>query len=156
MRCYRHLDRPFVVFLGLGPVDLMAILVTGFILMIAVNPVVAVVGSVLSAVVVKRVKEGKPRGYVFILIYRSGLLSLLPDAARTPWLVKPPLVGKSPIVRYSGVPGDPDIEPNEARFYRGPRRYSIEGVTLDTLKPHPATEPQVESQEASTLERTSE
>lgn len=131
MRCYRHLDRPFVVFLGLGPVDLMAILLAGTLLLVVANPVVAVIGATGVAFALKRVKEGKPRGYLFTLIYRSGLLSLLPQAARPPWLVKPPIVGKSPIVRFSGVPGDPDDEPEEVRYYRGPRRYSLDGITLD-------------------------
>ena len=150
-----------MVFLGLGPVDLMLILVTGIVLMIVANPLVAVIGALVTAIAVKRVKEGKPRGYVFILLYRSGLLALLPDAARTPWLVKPPLVGKSPIIRFSGVPGDPDVEPDEARFYRGPRRYSIEGVTLvvpqgGALAHPPVPRPQTNTRVEPALERNSQ
>ena len=127
-RCYRHLDRPFVVFLGLGPIDLMAILLLGVILILFANPIVAILGAVGLAVALKKLKEGKPRGDLFYVIYRSGLICLVPDRARPPYLVKPPALGGSHLMCLSGVPSDPKDEPEEARFYRGPRKF-----VLDTL-----------------------
>lgn len=122
-RCYRHLDRPFVVFLGLGPADLVAILIAGTILMIAVNPVVGLFGAVGMGFGAKRLKEGKPRGHVFGLLYRMGLVAFLPPAARPPYLVKPPSLGGRGVLRLSAVPGPEDDESPEARFWRGSRRF---------------------------------
>ncbi len=122
-RCYRHLDRPFVVFLGLGPGDLFAILVGGAILMVLTNPIVGLVGGIVLGLGVKRLKEGKPRGYVFYLLYRSGLLRFLPEACRPPYLVIPPPIAGERVLRFSGVPGEADDETQEARYFRGPKRF---------------------------------
>jgi hypothetical protein len=122
-RSYRHLDRPFVVFLGLGPGDLFLILVGGAVLMVATNPVVGLVGGILLAVSVRKLKEGKPRGYAFYLFYRSGLLAFVPENARPPYLIRPPLPGESRIVRFSPVPGPGDDETAEARYWKGPKRF---------------------------------
>ena len=122
-RCYRHLDRPFVVLLGLGPLDLFAILIGGGVLMAVTNPVVGLVGGILLGAVVKQLKEGKRRGYVFTLLYRSGLIALAPAALRPPYLVRPPRWGEGEVVRFSGVPGPEDDATDEARFFRGPRTF---------------------------------
>ena len=129
-RCYRHLDRPFVVFLGLGPMDLMLILGVGTVLILFANVILALIATLAVAVSIKRLKEGKPRGYLFYLAYRSGLLRLVPDPMRPPYLVRPPEMGKSRILRFSGVPSD-DAERDEVRFYRGPRKFTLDAVTGD-------------------------
>jgi hypothetical protein len=122
-RCYRHLDRPFVVLLGLGPLDLFTILIGGGVLMAATNPIVGLVGGIFLGAGIKKLKEGKPRGYVFSLLYRSGLIGCAPAALRPPYLVRPPRWGKSRVLRFSGVPGPEDDETDEARFFRGPRNF---------------------------------
>jgi len=122
-RCYRHLDRPFVVLLGLGPLDLFAILLGGGLLMAATNPAVGLVGGLLLGAGVRKLKEGKPPGYVFGLLYRSGLLLLAPPGLRPPCLVRPPRPGEGSVVRFSGVPGAEDDDTEEARFFRGNRTF---------------------------------
>lgn len=122
-RCFRHLDRPFVVLLGLGPLDLFTILIGGGVLMAATNPIIGLVGGILLGVGIKSLKEGKPRGYVFGLLYRSGLIACAPPALRPPYLVRPPRLGGSQVLRFSGVPGAEDDETDDARFFRGPRNF---------------------------------
>ena len=122
-RCYRHLDRPFVVLLGLGPLDLFAILIGGGVLMAASNPLVGLLGGLLLVWATRRLKEGKPPGYVFALLYRSGLVAFLPAPLRPPYLVRPPRLGEGPVLSFSGVPGPEDDGTEEARFFRGPRRF---------------------------------
>jgi len=122
-RCYRHLDRPFVVFLGLGPIDLFAILAGGAVLMILTNPVIGLLGGIALGMAVRHFKEGKPKGYVFYLLYRSGLIGLAPEALRPPWLVPPPPLGGERVLRFSAVPGEADDESAEAKFFRGPAKF---------------------------------
>jgi hypothetical protein len=122
--CYRHLDRPFVVFLGLGPADLFAIVLGGAVLMVATNPIVGVLGGVALALGLKKLKEGKPRGYVFELFYRAGILDFAPAALRPPWLVRRSAWGgRGRILRLSPVPGASDDDAPEVRYYRGSRKY---------------------------------
>lgn len=122
-RCFRHLDRPFVVLLGLGPLDLFTILLGGGVLMAATNPAVGLVGGLLLGACVRKLKEGKPAGYVFGLLYRSGLVRFAPPGLRPPCLVRPPRIGEGPIVRFSGVPGAEDDGTEEARFFRGKKLF---------------------------------
>jgi hypothetical protein len=122
-RCYRHLDRPFVVLLGLGPADLFAILIGGGVLMVTTNPAAGLVGGLVLGAVLRKLKEGKPAGYVFGLLYRSGLVLFAPPGLRPPCLVRPPRFGEGPVVRFSGVPGPEDDETEEARFFRGNRTF---------------------------------
>ena len=119
-RCFRHLDRPFVVLFGLGPTDLFGIAAAAAVLMILTNPLFGLIGGVGLGILVQRVKEGRPRGYAFYLLYRSGLLGLLPLALVPPGLVLPPGAGvSSRILRFSAVPGEADDTSPEARFWMG-------------------------------------
>lgn len=121
--CYRNLDRPFVVLLGLGPLDLFVILVGGAILMLVTNPFVGLVGGLLIGFGVKRLKEGKPRGYVFYLFYKTGLLAFAPEGLRPPYLVKPPPPGSPRVLRFSAVPGEADDQAPEVRYFRGRKKF---------------------------------
>jgi len=115
--CFRNLDRPIVALWGLEPSDLIAILTSAGILMILTNVGVGIVGAVLIGFGFRALKAGKPRGYMFYLFYRSGLLRLAPAALRPPGLViPPPLVGER-VLRFSAAPGPEDDETPEAVYY---------------------------------------
>ena len=118
--CYRHLDRPIVALWGLEPVDLFAIFASAVLLIGVTNIAIGLVGGVAIGLALKALKAGKPRGYVFSLFYRSGILRFAPAALRPPWLVIPPGFGPAGrVLRFSPAPGPEDDETPEARYYRG-------------------------------------
>ena len=71
----------------------------------------------------KALKAGKPRGYVFYLFYRTGLIRLLPNSLRPPYLVVPPPLAGKKSLSFSPAPGPEDDETSEARFYRGSKEF---------------------------------
>ena len=121
--CYRNLDRPIVALWGLEPGDLLVILVGAGLFMVLTNVVIGLVGGILLGVGYKALKAGKPRGYVFYLFYRSGLIRLLPSGLRPPYLVIPPPLAGSKVLAFSPAPGPEDDETSEARFYRGSKEF---------------------------------
>src|SRR6516162_3312010 len=106
--CLRSLDKPIVALWGLEPLDLFAIL--------------GVVGGLMACLGLKALKAGKPRGYVFYLFYRSGILRICPEALRPPYLVIPPAPGRRRL-SFSAAPGPEDDETPEARYFKGNRNY---------------------------------
>jgi len=70
----------------------------------------------------KALKAGKPRGYVFYLFYRAGLLRLAPASLRPPYLVIPPAFGHRTL-SFSPAPGPEDDGTEEARYFRGSKIY---------------------------------
>src|SRR5690348_2673689 len=101
--CLRSLDKPIVALWGLEPLDLLAILGVVGILMILTNIGIGLLGGLLACLGLKALKAGKPRGYVFGLFYRSGVLRICPEALRPPYLVIPPAPG-SRTLRFSAAP----------------------------------------------------
>lgn len=121
-RCFRNLDRPFEVFLGLGPLDLVLIAVTGLVLMTVWNAPVGLLGGAVFGAVVKQFREGKPRGYAFTLAYRVGLVGLLPENLRPPGLFPSPGFWGRRRILFSAVAGEADDDCAEARhFWSGKR-----------------------------------
>jgi hypothetical protein len=116
-RCYRSLDKPFEVFLGLGPVELILIAVVALGLMTALSAPVGLFGGAAFGVLVRYFREGKPRGYLFYLAYRSGILGILPDGVRPPGLAPAGPFARGRVRRYSAVPGEADDESDESRHY---------------------------------------
>jgi len=120
--CLRNLDKPIVALWGLEPVDLFLILgVAGGILILS-NIGMAVGGGLLACLALKALKAGKPRGYVFGLCYRAGLLRFCPEGLRPPYLVIPPTF-TARTLRLSAAPGPEDDRTPEARFFRAGKRY---------------------------------
>ena len=73
---------------GLEPEDLVMVgLVSGLILF-AIDAVPAVLTGALLWVGLSRVKAGKPPGYVYELLYRSGALRWAPSFLRAPHLLR--------------------------------------------------------------------
>jgi hypothetical protein len=120
--CLRSLDKPIVALWGLEPLDLLAILGVVGILMILTNIGIGLLGGLLACLGLKALKAGKPRGYVFGLFYRSGVLRICPEALRPPYLVIPPAPG-SRTLRFWAAPGPEDDETPEARNFRGGMEY---------------------------------
>ena len=121
--CYRNLDRPIVALWGLEPGDLLVILVGAGLFMALSNVVIGLAGGILLGVGYKALKAGKPRGYVFYLFYRSGLLRFFPNSFRPPYLVVPPPIAGRKALSFSPAPGPEDDETPEARFYRGSKDF---------------------------------
>ncbi|HLY11312.1 MAG TPA: hypothetical protein VKW04_18565 [Planctomycetota bacterium] len=120
--CLRTLDKPIVALWGLEPVDLFAVVGVVAVLMVLSNIGIGLVGGLLACLGLKALKAGKPRGYVFGLFYRSGLLRICPESLRPPYLVIPPGPG-SRTLRLSPAPGpDDDLTP-EGRYFRGRKEY---------------------------------
>ena len=73
---------------GLEPEDLVMVgLVSGLILF-AIDAVPAVLTGALLWIGLSRVKAGKPPGYVYELLYRSGVLRWAPSFLRAPHLLR--------------------------------------------------------------------
>lgn len=120
--CLRNLDRAIVALWGLEPADLFATIGVVAGLLILTNIGVALVGGVFVCLGLKALKAGKPRGYVFSLFYRAGLLRLAPRSLRPPYLVIPPSFGRRTL-SFSPAPGPEDDRTKEARYFRGSKSY---------------------------------
>ena len=118
--CARTLDRPITI-MGLEPEEFVLIGIAAGVVMFLVDPVPAVLLGVGLAVFLKRVKSGKPDGYLYYLVYRSGLIRYLPASLRVPHLLKPPRPGRPRKIRLSAAPGEE--EDDAERFYRHDRPY---------------------------------
>jgi hypothetical protein len=116
-RCFRNLDRPFEVFLGLGPLDLVLIAIMGLILMTVWNAPAGLLGGAAFGAVVRHFREGKPRGYAFTLAYKMGLVGLIPENLRPPGLLPAPGIFGAKRVRFSAVAAEADDESPEARHF---------------------------------------
>ena len=118
--CLRNLDRPIVALWGLEPGDLFLILGTVAALLLVTNIAIAIAGGVAACLGLKALKAGKPRGYVFYLFYRAGLIRMLPPSLRPTQLVMPPFFGRRTLT-FSAIPDPDDDQSPEAQFYRGSR-----------------------------------
>lgn len=120
--CLRNLDNPIVALWGLEPVDLFAVVAVVGVLMVFANIGIALLGGLLACLGLKALNAGKPRGYVFYLFYRSGLLRWSPVSLRPPYLVIPPAPG-SRSLSFSAAPGPEDDLTEEAAYFRGGKEY---------------------------------
>jgi hypothetical protein len=120
--CLRNLDRAIVALWGLEPVDLFAIVGVVAVGIIVSNIGIALVAGMFVCLGLKALKAGKPRGYVFYLFYRAGVLRLAPSSLRPPYLVIPPAFGKRNL-SFSAAPGPGDDDTDEAQFFRGSKVY---------------------------------
>ena len=120
--CLRNLDRAIVALWGLEPADLFAIVGVVAIGIVVANIGIALVAGLFVCLGLKALKAGKPRGYVFYLFYRAGVLRLAPASLRPPYLVIPPAVGKRSL-SFSAAPGPEDDKTEEARYFRGGKAY---------------------------------
>jgi hypothetical protein len=120
--CLRNLDKPIVALWGLEPIDLFATLCVVGVLALLSNIGIGLVGGVLACLALKALKAGKPRGYVFYLFYRSGILRLAPEAFRPPYLVIPPGPGTRSL-SFSAAPGPEDDRTPEAQYFRRGKEY---------------------------------
>ncbi len=120
--CLRNLDRAIVALWGLEPVDLFAIVGVVAIGIVVANIGIALVAGLFVCLGLKALKAGKPRGYVFYLFYRAGVLRLAPSSLRPRYLVIPPALGKRSL-SFSAAPGPEDDETEEARYFRGGKAY---------------------------------
>ncbi len=120
--CLRNLDRAIVALWGLEPSDLSAIIGVVAVLLIVTNIGIALVAGLFVCLGLKALKAGKPRGYVFYLFYRAGILRLAPASLRPPYLVIPPAFGKRTL-SFSPAPGPEDDLTPEARYFKGRKAY---------------------------------
>jgi len=120
--CLRNLDRAIVALWGLEPIDLFATIGVVGVLLVLSNIGIALVGGLFVCLGLKALKAGKPRGYVFSLFYRAGVLRLAPASLRPPYLVIPPAFGKRTL-SFSAAPGPEDDLTEEARYFRGSKTY---------------------------------
>jgi hypothetical protein len=120
--CLRNLDRPIVALCGLEPADLCAILGVVGALLVVTNIGIALVGGLFVFGGLKALKAGKPRGYMFYLFYRAGLVRFWPESFRPPYLVIPPGLGVRTL-KFSAAPGPEDDASPEARYFRGAKTY---------------------------------
>jgi hypothetical protein len=120
--CLRNLDRAIVALWGLEPVDLFTIIGVVGVGLVVSNIGIALVAGLIVCLGLKALKAGKPRGYVFYLFYRAGVLRLSPASLRPPYLVIPPAIGKRSL-SFSAAPGPEDDATEEARYFRGRKEY---------------------------------
>jgi len=120
--CLRNLDRAIVALWGLEPVDLCVIIGVVAAGLVVTNIGIGLVAGLFVCLGLKALKAGKPRGYVFTLFYRAGVLRLWPPSLRPPYLVIPPAFGKRTL-SFSAAPGPEDDETEEARYFRGRKAF---------------------------------
>jgi hypothetical protein len=119
-KAYRTLDRP-LMFFGLEIEDIFAIFIVSSVIMFAISPLLAAGFAVACGFFMRRLKEGKPSGYVFYLMYKKGLLNFL-TLFQFPHLVWIPPGGARGKVHFSCVEdADVDKENPYEKFYWGGR-----------------------------------
>ena len=101
--CARTLDRPILIF-GLEPEDLVLVGCLSGAILFAWDAFPAIGAGALLWIGLARVKAGRPPGYLFSLLYRTGILRFLP--LQVPHLVRPPLPGARRRIRLSAFPGN--------------------------------------------------
>ena len=116
-RCYRSLDKPITIW-GLEPEELFVLVLGAGAVMLLVDPVPGAILGLVLAFGLRRIKRGKPPGYLFELVYRTGALRLLPSLFRAPRIVAPPLPWNPRTIRLSAFLGPEEGERAELRFYR--------------------------------------
>lgn len=83
-----------------------------------INPLWGVALAVAGWSVLRRLKSGRPAGYLFYLLYRSGLARYLPPLLRSRGLVMLPApFAKNRCLRLSGFSNERDHERTEIRYY---------------------------------------
>ena len=117
-RCYRSLDETIVGIWGLEPLDLVLVVIATMVISLFLGPLGILAGAALMVGLIW-LKAGKPRGYVFYLLYRLGLVRFCPDGLRPPNLIVPPLPVGERVFRFSGSSGPEDEESEEAKFFLG-------------------------------------
>ena len=85
--CPRTLDRPIMIF-GLEPEDLVLVGLVAGIILFTIDAIPAVLTGGVLWIGLSRIKAGKPPGYVYELLYRSGLLRWAPSFFKVPHLVR--------------------------------------------------------------------
>lgn len=85
--CPRTLDRPIMIF-GLEPEDLVMVGLVAGIILFTVDAIPAVLTGAAIWIGLSRVKAGRPSGYVYELLYRSGLLRWAPSFFKVPHLIR--------------------------------------------------------------------
>jgi len=118
--CYRTLDRPLTI-LGVEPGDLVLVVLAALVVFLFVGQIAGILLGAALGALFRRVRRGKPPGYLFEVAYRHGLLRFLPSAFLVPHLVRPPLPWGEPVIRLSAFEGDIDHERPEIRFHRAGR-----------------------------------
>ena len=117
-RCYRSLDETIVGIWGLEPLDLIVVVVGTTILSLVLGPLGILAGAAFMVGLIW-LKAGKPRGYVFYLLYRLGFVRFCPETLRPPNLIVPPLPVGQRVFRFSGSAGPEDDESADAKFFQG-------------------------------------
>ncbi|GEM_PF-814158 len=107
--CARTLDRPILIF-GLEPDELVLVGAVSGVLLFVWDAFPALGAGALLWIGLSRVKEGRPPGYLFSLLLRSGTLRFLP--LRVPHLVRPPLPGARRTIRLSAFGGNDELVPS--------------------------------------------
>jgi len=104
--CARTLDRPILIF-GLEPEDLLLVGGVSGVLLFVWDAFPALGAGALLWIGLSRVKAGRPPGFLFSLLHRTGALRFLP--LRVPHLVRPPLPGARGLVRLSPFAGNDEL-----------------------------------------------
>lgn len=104
--CARTLDRPILIF-GLEPEDLILVGAVSGAILFFWDAFPAIGAGALLWIGLSRVKAGRPAGYLFTLLFRSGVYRFLPFSV--PHLVRPPLPGARRRIRLSAFPGNDEL-----------------------------------------------
>lgn len=104
--CARTLDRPILIF-GLEPEDLIFVGAVSGAILFFWDAFPALGAGAILWTGLARLKVGRPPGYLFYLLYRTGFLHLLP--IRVPHLVRPPYPGARRRIRLSAFGGNHEL-----------------------------------------------
>ncbi len=116
-RCYRALDKP-LEFFGLEVEDWAILILGSGALMLLIGPVIACAFGLAGWFALRRLKSGRPPGYLFYLLYKSGLVHFVPSFFRARGLVRPPgPFSKSRKIRLDPFFDESDYETADAKFF---------------------------------------
>jgi hypothetical protein len=117
-RCYRALDRP-LEFFGLEVEDWAALLFGSGALLLLAGPIPGCLAGAAGWIALRRLKSGRPPGYLFYLLYKSGLVHYTPSFFRARGLIAPPPPFARPRrITLDGFYSEKDDESAACRFFR--------------------------------------
>lgn len=104
-KCYRSLDKPITI-CGMEAEDIVIIVLISGVIYFILSGIVAVGCGLLLSYALKSVKSGRPRGYLFYLLYSAGVFNYFSPGVPNIFRLKTTHEGKiflSPVASRSEV-----------------------------------------------------
>ncbi|MBI4245000.1 MAG: hypothetical protein HY606_12995 [Planctomycetes bacterium] len=120
--CYRCIDKPISI-CGLEIDDLIVVLLVSGLIYFFCSGIAAVASGIVNFIALRKLKEGRPRGYLFFIVYRAGFFNLWPAFIRPSYIFQLRSSFRTQIF-LSGISSVSESEFDSVKFwYNGQRLF---------------------------------